>query len=299
MFHFQAALISELAPYRKAKADAEAAEPVEKRVRESFPQGMHVRTFAAPWPCYGLAVNRSETLIVAAEADARYFNIYSLPTFALDGTIDGGWDDSLRAPAIGCVYRVCFTPEDSILVADYNRGVHEFLSTGEPKRTIEVKYCFVVACSNDGRTIAADADSENVVLLEYASGTVIRTMAGIMIPCCLKFTPDDNRLLGTNYMMTNVLMWSVADGALVRTVCEGLPSEFAKDIAITDSGDIIVTDGGNNRVCVFTPDGLQLTRQFGTKGTVDGEFKEPFTLAIANGHLYVADRGSKRVQVFQ
>ena len=60
-----------------------------------------------------------------------------------------------------------------------------------------------------------------------------------------------------------------------------------------------MADVYNNRLCLFSPDGLELLRSWGTMGNGDGEFEYPTALAIAGSHLCVLDYGSARVQVFE
>jgi uncharacterized protein (TIGR03663 family) len=80
----------------------------------------------------------------------------------------------------------------------------------------------------------------------------------------------------------------------------GAPNQFwgPRDIAIDADGLIYVSDTGNKRIQVFTPDG-QFVDQWGGKGTLDGEFDEPVGIAIsADGQAYVADTWNQRIQVF-
>ncbi|MGE0755932.1 MAG: peptidyl-alpha-hydroxyglycine alpha-amidating lyase family protein [Pirellulaceae bacterium] len=71
------------------------------------------------------------------------------------------------------------------------------------------------------------------------------------------------------------------------------------DMAITSTGDIFVTDGyGNRRVVHFTKEG-QFVKTFGTAGTRPGEFVLPHAIvADSRGILYIADRNSGRIQLF-
>jgi uncharacterized protein (TIGR03663 family) len=69
-------------------------------------------------------------------------------------------------------------------------------------------------------------------------------------------------------------------------------------IAVDPQGQIYVTDTGNKRVQVFTPDG-QFVTQFGGRGLQDGRMDEPVGIAIdPGGNTYVADTWNQRIQVF-
>jgi DNA-binding beta-propeller fold protein YncE len=71
------------------------------------------------------------------------------------------------------------------------------------------------------------------------------------------------------------------------------------DVLVAPNGDIYVVDGhGNDRVMKFSADGRFLA-QWGTEGTMLGQFNEPHALAMdSRGRLFVADRLNQRIQVF-
>eukprot|EP00002_Diphylleia_rotans_P013531 TRINITY_DN2642_c1_g1_i1.p1 TRINITY_DN2642_c1_g1~~TRINITY_DN2642_c1_g1_i1.p1 ORF type:complete len:206 (-),score=31.22 TRINITY_DN2642_c1_g1_i1:255-872(-) len=66
-----------------------------------------------------------------------------------------------------------------------------------------------------------------------------------------------------------------------------------------DGNFLAVTDNGNHRLQLFTPEG-QFLLTIGSDGHAEGQFKNPINVAISaeNGHLYVADTKSERVQEF-
>lgn len=71
------------------------------------------------------------------------------------------------------------------------------------------------------------------------------------------------------------------------------------DVAWDSSGNIFVADGlGNCRVAKFDKDGKFIT-SWGRRGKAEGEFANVRSLAVdADGNVYVADGGNRRVQVF-
>lgn len=71
------------------------------------------------------------------------------------------------------------------------------------------------------------------------------------------------------------------------------------DVAWDDAGNIFVADGlGNARVAKFDRDG-KFIKSWGQKGAGPGQFANVRSIAVdAQGNVYVADGGNKRVQVF-
>ncbi len=71
------------------------------------------------------------------------------------------------------------------------------------------------------------------------------------------------------------------------------------DMAITSSGDIFVTDGyGNRRIVHFDKNG-KFIKTWGHYGSEPGQFVLPHAIVLdSKGKLYVADRNSGRIQVF-
>jgi DNA-binding beta-propeller fold protein YncE len=70
-------------------------------------------------------------------------------------------------------------------------------------------------------------------------------------------------------------------------------------IAIGPDDSVYVMDQGRTRVVKFSPDGRVLT-VWGTKGSGDGQFDDPASVAVdpTANKVYVADPRNKRIQVF-
>jgi hypothetical protein len=76
------------------------------------------------------------------------------------------------------------------------------------------------------------------------------------------------------------------------------PTDIHGQIAVGPHGDVYVSDSGNARVQVFTPQG-RFTRQFGSFGSGKGQFLHPFDLAVDKaGNVYVADDQAETVSKF-
>ncbi|MGI0088357.1 MAG: 6-bladed beta-propeller [Nitrosotalea sp.] len=69
-------------------------------------------------------------------------------------------------------------------------------------------------------------------------------------------------------------------------------------IAVDISGNVYVTDTGNNRVQIFDPSG-HFIYKFGSDGSYSGQFSQPNGITInKSGNIYVVDQGNARVQIF-
>jgi DNA-binding beta-propeller fold protein YncE len=71
------------------------------------------------------------------------------------------------------------------------------------------------------------------------------------------------------------------------------------DVAFAPNGDFYVTDGyAGSRVVKFSHDGKYLL-EWGSRGTGPGQFELPHNLVVdAEGRVYVADRETRRIEVF-
>ena len=76
-------------------------------------------------------------------------------------------------------------------------------------------------------------------------------------------------------------------------------SARSTDVAWDPQGNIFISDGYiNSRVAKFDKNG-DWVKSWGERGTKQGEFNTPHSIAAdAQGNVYVADRGNRRIQVF-
>jgi DNA-binding beta-propeller fold protein YncE len=76
------------------------------------------------------------------------------------------------------------------------------------------------------------------------------------------------------------------------------PADVSGKIAVSPDGAVYVSDSGNARVQVFTPQG-RLIRRFGSYGSGSGQFLDPFDLAVdGTGNVYVVDDQSETLAKF-
>src|SRR5262245_18147768 len=72
----------------------------------------------------------------------------------------------------------------------------------------------------------------------------------------------------------------------------------AGGVAVDLEGNVYVAHWNSNKVAAYSPQG-KLLREWGQKGTGDGEFQLPGSIALGpDGLLYVPDQGNSRVQKF-
>jgi|SRR5581483_4263703 len=115
----------------------------------------------------------------------------------------------------------------------------------------------------------------------------------------IKFDPQDHVVMLLGRKAENVSVPArpprASDGSGQPTDLFDRPTDVAWDAA----GDIFVADGlGNARIAKFDKEGKFL-KSWGKKGTGPGEFANVRSLAVdAQGNVYAADGGNKRIQVF-
>lgn len=75
------------------------------------------------------------------------------------------------------------------------------------------------------------------------------------------------------------------------------PLVAPRNVAIGPDGNLYVADSGNHRIAVFDVDGRFL-RDWGSMGSEEGQFNEPWGLAVDENFVYVADTWNHRIQKF-
>lgn len=74
--------------------------------------------------------------------------------------------------------------------------------------------------------------------------------------------------------------------------------QFVGGLAVDADGNVYIAHWNANKVAAYSPSG-ELLREWGKKGTADGEFQLPGSIALGpDGLLYVPDQGNSRIQKF-
>lgn len=183
--------------------------------------------------------------------------------------------------------------------------------TGEVPRTVRsgsIRHCSAITARADMIAVSGHTD---INLFDMTSGSFIRSFGeegeaeGQLYGVSgLRFTPDGTHILVAESDNRRLSLFTLT-GAFVRCIGVGTLGE-ASDVEFASNGDIIVADRSNHRICVFSPDGSELIRTFGSEGDGDGEFEHPNRLGVHGDQLYVMDESlsesdlgyAGRVQVF-
>ena len=146
------------------------------------------------------------------------------------------------------------------------------------------------------------------MMVFYRQGSFVRSWGEGLFkrPHGAHFAPD-----GTLYLTDDgdhTVRQCTTDGEVLMTIgVPGRPTPYMSQApfnrcthtALSPQGDLYVSDGyGNARVHKYSPNG-KLLLSWGGPGTDPGQFNLPHNICCdADGWVYVADRESHRVQVF-
>ncbi len=195
-------------------------------------------------------------------------------------------------------------------VATNSKGdIFVYTSSGHPSITIGTARPFA-----HGGARLFQFDRTGKFVQEVAKNTY-----GFMVPAQVRIDPSDNIWVVDAY--TNMVMKFDTHGDVAmllgrKAESENIPARGGPgrgdgagqqtdlfnrptDVAWDAAGNIFVADGeGNARIAKFDKNG-KFVASWGKRGTGNGEFSSVLSIAVdAQGNVYAADGGNKRVQVF-
>ena len=200
--------------------------------------------------------------------------------------------------------RLCFTDDDTILVCDGgNNRVQQLTIAGEYLSSFAVQDPVSIAVH--GNMVAVGTACGPLEIHSLATGELIRRFGSRgagpgqigEYATGMQFTFDGTCLLVAEYYKRRLSLFTV-NGVFVKCVGAGVLAEMSyNDVSFGAGDEIIVADSGNNRILVFSPDGVTIIKTWGSLGTAAGQFKYPKALAVSGSYLYVMDK--TRVKVFE
>lgn len=272
---------------------------------------MQVSTLAGKL-AYSFPVEFGHKLGMVVTPDGRYIAVSLIKTGQLrvyrihaDHSVEphSGIDD------FGRIYKMCLASNGNLLVCD-NCYVHELTGLGEEK-LVRVRRIQGIARP---RTVAAHGDIvavgtylAEIVLLSYESGTIIRTFGGYGsgpgnigdAAEGLRFTPDGRFILVFERGNRRLSKFHVSNGELQEHYCENQVSGGYGDVEFAPSGEIFVADNRASRICLFSADGKTLLRTWGSSPEPLVSLVCPNTLALVGNRLFVLDRDSAVIKVYE
>ena len=170
----------------------------------------------------------------------------------------------------------------------------------------ELNRPYGVAVSNDGHVIVTEHKGHSVTMLDK-KGRKVKSFGGeggsgnvgFFSPRGLAITPDNFILVFDDHKIQKISM----DGDCIASVGEkGIGQlQFNTPAGIDISpitGQVYIAERDNHRIQVLNPD-LTFSHSFGSVGSANGQFKNPFDIAIdSQGLVYVADANNHRIQKF-
>jgi hypothetical protein len=248
----------------------------------------------------GVAVDASGNVWVTDRINHRVVGYDKTGKFLRQIGTPGAGDGQINEPR-----GIAVAPNGNIWVAEAgtNKRIQQFTPTGTFVSKItngSLLEPWGVAFGPQGEMWVTDQTGR--VLVFNSSGTLTKTIANPVLKSSeVPYGVDVDRF-GNGWIalqgMHKVIALSPSGSVVEEFGGNGTgPGQFQHpgDIAIAESGNVLVTDDLNHRVQVFKPDGTFL-RQFGTFGSGNGQFNGPRGIDVGTGNTAViADSSNKRV----
>lgn len=147
------------------------------------------------------------------------------------------------------------------------------------------------------------------VMIFNSKGKFLRSWGDGMFPKAHALRIDrQNNVWITDRELHQVLKFTQDGKLLMELGTKGVPGDNDSkvalngpaDVVVGPNGDIFVADGEstNTRIVKYSKDGKFL-KMWGTKGSEPGQLLVPHSIVMdSRGRLYVANRGNKRIEIF-
>ncbi len=177
----------------------------------------------------------------------------------------------------------------------WSHGVHGFGNNGinNPRD---------VGVDGTGRVWVADTGNTSIVRLNGSTGAFqkrFRGPTGDQIKSPIGITAVGNEIIVADAGALKIRIFDADSGNQVRTISQpasGCTFSAFRDVTKDSAGNYYVANYTRNNVLKLSPSGACLD-SFGVSGTGNGQFKNPYGVAVAGDLLYVADSNNNRVQV--
>lgn len=142
-------------------------------------------------------------------------------------------------------------------------------------------------------------DREGNFVGSWGEGMFTRPHAATMGPDDTIYLVDDGDHTIRKCTLDGKVLLTIGTPGKPAPLRSGRPFNRCTHVAVAADGSLFISDGyGNSRVHKFSPEG-KLLFSWGEPGTDPGQFSLPHNIGVdRNGYLYVADRESHRVQIF-
>jgi DNA-binding beta-propeller fold protein YncE len=273
-------------------------------------EGVFVREIEGDWS--GMAVSPDGQFLMVSDWPTKSVQVLRVSDQSLVRSIGQGM---LKKPT-----RLAISPDvATVFVCDWalhavfqyrmdGTLVRQIGSKGQAAGQFDEPRCLVV--SKAGELFVVDRNNHRVQVFRVSDGTCLRQIGGVKgsgsgqfnLPVDVALSPDETELLVVDPANHRIQVCRARDGQYLR----GWGSRGSADgqfkssrsVVVTGSGEVVVADKGNHRVCVFDLDGT-FRRSIGSQGNGPGQFEEPFLVAVLpmSRELCVAQIGT-RVQFF-
>jgi DNA-binding beta-propeller fold protein YncE len=261
----------------------------------------------------GLAVDTLGNLYVVDAEDSRVLKFDAegslLTSWGSRGSGDGEFNITTHGGG-----RIAVDDEGNVYVADSSSRVQKFDSEGRflavwgspGKGDGQSGPRISLAVDGRGKVYVGDIDNHRVLVFDN-NGEFLQSWGGRDSGGAELFGPvgiavdRDGVVYVVEFLNSRVQQFDENGNSLATFFIQPVDGKLVTpgDLAVDTHGNLVVTDWSYHRVVMLNRSG-DVLGAWGEPGTGDGQFQEPWTIAVApTGELYVADSLNGRIQVFR